>query len=498
MGFTEEQQFAIDEAAKGTSFALIAPAGSGKSTTALGMAQRLKGRRILYLVYNTAAREEAERKFGHLHHVDVRTTSQIGWRSFANGYAERMRTDAPHVPAAQIARMCNLQPIDFGGGLELDGYLQARLALDTIRRFTYSDHTRITERNVPLSVVGVEREVLAAARRYLAKLAWFLWRRSILPGSTLPFTMEHAFKLVSADEDRSLGYDVVLLDEAQDSNDCTMKFLRNQKGAQVILIGDPAQTLYGWRGSSDQILRFEGPKLRLTQSFRFGPAVAEEAAKHLAHTRTGVEIRGLPSIKDVVTDENLSNPDVILTRTNAGAMLYAMSYLTTGRRVAMVKGTKRILSLAYSAGALMRGERPKNVELSAFSSWEELVDYTGEPGGGHLKAAVHLIQVYGVRNLIDACKQMTPYNPRRPLHDVAVTTCHSIKGLEWRNVQIGDDFEEPEPTIDPASGLTEPGALQRSEAMVHYVAVTRAQKTLARGGLAWIDDYPAPKELDLV
>jgi hypothetical protein len=498
--FTDEQQAAIDLAVQGDPFSLVAPAGSGKSATALGMARRLQGKRVLYLVYNTQARKEAEAKFkkSGLTWVDVRTTSQIAWRAFsdwnalgradADKYAARMKPGAPSVPARDVAKALNLQPIDFGNNLVLDGYTQAFQAADAIERFCNSDHSKITEKDVYLPVAGVEQSSIDAARTHLARLAWTLWLRSIQPDSSLRFTMNYAFKLV-AEGGKDYGYDVVLMDEAQDGNDATMKFIGNQKSAQAILIGDPGQALYAWRGATDQILRHQGEKLYLTQSFRFGDAVAAEAMKHLPHTLTGVTIKGLSSIKDLVTDGGMDNPDVVLTRTNAGAMTYAMSYLMAGKRVAMVKGTKEILSLAYAAGDLMAGRKARSLELSAFNNWSELMDYTKEPGGGHLKAIVNLINVYGVSKLIDACNKMTKYDQ---VHDVAVTTCHSIKGLEWENVQIGDDFFEPEPFDNPLTGAMEPGVIDRHEAMIHYVAVTRAQKHLDRSGLAWIDAHSAP------
>ncbi|HWB34800.1 MAG TPA: 3'-5' exonuclease, partial [Rugosimonospora sp.] len=247
---------------------------------------------------------------------------------------------------------------------------------------------------------------------------------------------------------------------------------------------------YAWRGATDQIMRYDAPRLYLTQSFRFGNAVAEEAMKHLPHTETGVTIKGLDSINDMVTEDDMEDPDVVLCRTNAGSMTYAMSYLMAGKRVAMVKGTKQILDVAYAAGDLMAGRKARSLELSAFETWAELVDYaTHESGGGHLKAMVKLINVYGISKLIDACNKMTSYN--QP-HDVAVTTCHSIKGLEWPKVQIGDDFFEPDPFENPLTQELEPGVIDRHEAMIHYVATTRAQKHLDRGGLKWIDKYPAP------
>ncbi|AXH66244.1 DNA helicase [Streptomyces phage Satis] len=496
MKFTDEQQAAIDLALKGESFSLVAPAGSGKSATALGMAGNLRQRLLstdskgLYLVYNTQARKDAEEKFRRagISWFDVRTTSQIAWRAYASTHKDRMALDAPHVPAKDVAKALNLTPKDFGDNLVLDGFTQARLAADTIDRFCNSAHQRITEKDVYIPVVGPDQNAIEAARTYIAKLAWTLWLQGIKQNSNLRFTMNHAFKLV-AESGQNFGYSVVLIDEAQDSNDATMKFLANQKGAQGILIGDPAQALYAWRGATDQILRHEGPKLYLTQSFRFGDQVAEEAMKHLPHTETGVTIKGLDSIKDMVTEDDMEDPDVVLTRTNAGAMTYAISYLMAGKRVALVKGTKPILDLAYAARDLMAGRKARSLELSAFENWGELVEYTKEPGGGHLKAIVKLIDVYGVGKLIDACNKMTRYN--QP-HDVAVTTCHSIKGLEWKNVQIGDDFFEPEPFENPLTNELEPGVIDRHEAMIHYVAVTRAQEHLDRGGLKWIDGYPAP------
>ncbi|MCP9209695.1 UvrD-helicase domain-containing protein [Streptomyces sp. NEAU-Y11] len=502
MKFTDEQQAAIDLSLKGESFSLVAPAGSGKSATAIGMAGALRGKRVLYLVYNTQARKDAEIKFKQagMDWVDVRTTSQIAWREYAKhgNYKDRMAPGAHTVRAKDVATRLGLEPVDFGGNVLLDGYTQAKLATDAIERFCNSNRTRITYRDVPLVILGVEQSVLDAARTYVAKLASKMWRRAIEPNSNLRFTMNYAFKLIAEDENKNYRYDVILLDEAQDSNDATMKFLENQKGAQVVLIGDPAQAMYGWRGATDQIMQFPGERLYLTQSFRFGPAIAEEAMKHLPHTGTGVTIRGLGSIVDKVSEGDMRDPDVILARTNAGVMEWAMSYLMANKRVALVKDSQAILDLAYAALSLMKGERPRNMELSGFESWAELVEYADEPGGGHLKPLVRLVQAHGVHKLIDTCKKLVPYDSQYPRHDVAVSTCHSIKGLEWGRVQLADDFFRPDPLENPSTGEWEPGPIDKNEAMIHYVGVTRAQKHLDRGGLAWIDEHVAPVKPDYV
>jgi energy-coupling factor transporter ATP-binding protein EcfA2 len=490
---TDEQQYAVDLAGKGERTKVIAPAGSGKSKTAEEMARamiRAGKRNILYLVYNTEARRDAERRFKGLDQVKVRTTSQIGYRAFAGTHKDRMNfKTAPKVPSWQLAEWLKLKPLNFGDGLVLDGPQQALYATRAIDQFCSSNRRSITADDVPLEMHGVDDSALKSVKTAIATLAQSIWFDAKRAGSRFPFDMTMAFKHVALDG-KDEGYDAVLLDEAQDSNDNTMAYLNNQENAQICVLGDPAQTLYAWRGSTDQILQFDGVPAPLTQSFRFGEAIAEEAMKHLPFTETGVVVKGLPSIRDKVFYGGMEKPDVVLTRTNVGSMSYALSLMEAGYRVALVKGADPIRSLAFAAIELRKGKRPtRNIELSAFEDWSELVSFTEEPSGGHLKALVNLVNIHGTKPLIDACGNIVPYSARNPQHDVAVTTCHSIKGLEWDNVLIGDDFDEPKPHVDPKTEEVTPGEIKRFDAMVNYVAVSRARKALDAEGLAWINKY---------
>jgi len=60
-----------------------------------------------------------------------------------------------------------------------------------------------------------------------------------------------------------------------------------------------------------------------------------------------------------------------------------------------------------------------------------------------------------------------------------VSTVHRAKGLEWDNVQVAGDFK-PVRAADPVA---------RADAMLAYVAVTRARTGLDQTGLAWIDNH---------
>ena len=48
-------------------------------------------------------------------------------------------------------------------------------------------------------------------------------------------------------------------------------FTAQANRAQLILVGDSAQAIYGWRGARDIMTGFAGTQLRLSHSFRFSP-----------------------------------------------------------------------------------------------------------------------------------------------------------------------------------------------------------------------------------
>jgi hypothetical protein len=74
--------------------------------------------------------------------------------------------------------------------------------------------------------------------------------------------------------------------------------------------------------------------------------------------------------------------------------------------------------------------------------------------------------------------------------DVIVSTAHKAKGREWATVRIANDFPEPEAGRRRRDPLVPP-----EDAMLAYVAVTRARKLLDPEGLSWIDKLvPAGSE----
>ena len=105
-------------------------------------------------------------------------------------------------------------------------------------------------------------------------------------------------------------------------------------------------------------------RLPLAQSFRFGPAIADEANKWLSILHAGLRLRGYDRINSAVT--TMSAAGTVLCRTNAKAMAEAMNAMAASdRKVAVTGGGREILALAEAAITLKAGTgtTPRTVRI---------------------------------------------------------------------------------------------------------------------------------------
>src|SRR5699024_2832401 len=213
----------------------------------------------------------------------------------------------------------------------------------------------------------------------------------------------------------------------------------------------------------------------LTQSWRFGPAVANEANTWLAELGMGMRLLGNPGKVSRVGPLG-GGPRTVLCRTNATAMGRAMSALAEGERAAIVGGTSSMRRLAEAARDLQAGRATSHPELFAFENWSQVQAYVQDQPeeAGELSTFVELIDDHGAEEIITATGKLGNEKGAQTLF----STAHKAKGREWAKVEVADDFREPKPGQKVA----------RADAMLAYVTVTRAMERLDNAGLAWIHE----------
>jgi hypothetical protein len=256
--------------------------------------------------------------------------------------------------------------------------------------------------------------------------------------------------------------------------------VESQRHVQLIAVGDSAQAIYRWRGAGDFLARLDADhRLALTQSWRFGQVVADEANVWLGVVGATLRVVGNPGRNS--TFGPLDTPDAVLCRSNSGTVEQLLGAHDMGVKVHLVGDGREMLGLAEAAGRLQEGKPAGHPELIAFNSWPQVVDYAeNDPGGSDLAVVVKMIERYGPGEVIRAINGAVSAGQA----DLRVSTVHKAKGLEWDRVRIATDFREP---LDRRTG--EPLPIPREDAMLAYVAVTRAKTVLDNAGLAWVHPH---------
>jgi hypothetical protein len=481
---TEEQQQILDAFDNGQRLVIDAAAGSGKTSTLRMLAAMTHGT-CAYLAYNRAIKEDAAASFPTS--VACMTSHGMAYGPVATRY--RHRLGGPRIPAQRVAQILGIrEPARLSADLPpLSPQQLARIAVATVGRFCHSADDEVTARHIPVSTgleLPPERAALAQAVLPYARKAWADIQNE---AGQLRFEHDHYLKIFQLGLP-VLSFDVLFVDEAQDLNPVVQAIVGYQTDAQVVLVGDRCQQLYAWRGAVDAMSTFDGRRLALTQSFRFGDAIADEANKWLSILRADIRVRGLASIPSVVGD--LAEPAAVLCRTNGAALSRVLDAAAAGRRPALVgRVGKDIASLARAARDLQAGRGCDHPELLAFSSWHEVRTFVAlDESASDLRLMVDLIDKHGPDRVLGIVEHLVSEDAA----DVVVSTAHGAKGREWSSVAVATDFREPKPL---APGVR--GEVERADAMLAYVTVTRAKLQLDREGLAWVDRYvpagrPAP------
>jgi F-box protein 18 (helicase) len=474
MPLTEEQAAVVDSSSP--SVVVNAFAGAGKTSTLRAYAEARPNQRVLFVAFNRSVAEEAKGRMPA--HVRVKTSHALAWAAVARGWCAAklqgkfnawvlLQQNLPHLDGEQgVARADAL--VRF-----LNGFCQSRSP-------TLHDHAQQID-NAELLRLGIARDDFLS-------LAETVWGRMSDGQDPFPATHDTYFKLWQMSRPR-LPYDVILLDEAQDTNPALFDVFVRQEHAVRVLVGDRHQNIYGFRGAMNAMEAFKGEgvgRYALTHSFRFGPKIADVANIILREFKNE-SLRLIGSGADAgVVGESHEPPSRMKTgmlfRTNAGLFDAAASIcLRGGKGIHFLGGFQGyafddILDTYHLASG--RKSSIKNPFLRGFRNFEALQDYAEQVDDKEIKVRCRVVEKYGhqlphiYRSIEAAASDDGP---------LTMTTAHKSKGSEWDQVILADDFPPLCRDGKPNTARHQPkmeSVMPASEANLWYVAVTRARKRL--------------------
>lgn len=404
-------------------------AGTGKSSTLLGFAEAHRSAKILYIVFNRANREEAEKRFPA--NVACKTSHSLAWRDHGSTFQKAQKLISTDWRAYYVKRT-----------LEIQHDWIAPFVIDTLKAFVSSDDDVILHTHIPLvrlrSFCHVSR-IKDNFEQSIFELACRMWGIVIdIDDARFGATHDVYLKLWQLSKPR-LRYDYILLDEAQDTTDCVLSVLMKQLGhAALILVGDTHQAIYGWRGATNAMAKVPArTSTVLTRSFRFNNRIANLAALFIdkmkceQHTIIGTGDAGKLA-------ENASR--CFISRTNY--QLFEQAIQTEGY-LYFVGGLK-----SYPYDSVMdiywfiRGQRDKVKDgfINEFQSIEEIEQYAEEAQDLDLLFRLMFASKYG-HNLPPLLRDIA----QRETHDVSrahiiLSNTHRAKGMEWDVVEMAQDY----------------------------------------------------------
>ena len=277
-------------------------------------------------------------------------------------------------------------------------------------------------------------------------------------------------------------YDLVVIDEAQDMNATQLALAQSVAKGRIAVVGDDAQAIYGFRGADSNAIdrlksELKAVELPLNTTYRCPKSVVAEAVALVPDFRAAETAPDGEVVKG--TEARMFNEaqagDFILSRVNAPLGRIALRFLRNGQRV-------RIEGREIGKGLVALVKRMKADTIPALianlEAWQTR-ETAKLAASSHKQAAQTRIefiadQVETIEALSDGLAEVTELVARiEALFEgnqgpaIVCSSVHKAKGLEADRVWL------------LASTLYCNGKRQsQEERNIHYVAVTRAKKSL--------------------
>tara|TARA_Y100001956_G_C4128568_1_gene191953 strand:- start:1959 stop:3740 length:1782 start_codon:yes stop_codon:yes gene_type:complete len=481
---TEQQSNIVELAKKYDIVKVSAGSGASKTTTIQLIANEIQTP-SLYLAFNKSMATEAASKFGHSSHVECMTTHSLAYRKVGIKYTHKLsRPKGKYVNVAgtgnEIASFFRIPdfPVvekEYDEDVVIKKAYIGLIIRDTVNKFEHSADDELTKEHIPTHhIKDIKKRYSEVSikkfNNFVFRYAKKLWEERTDTLSEVICTHDTYLKLFQLKKLKMQGYEVIYLDEAQDTNSCVLDIFLNQADhAKLVLVGDSFQSIYQWRGSINAMQQVVGMEGVLTKSFRFGEEVAKIANYILdgAFTLQGFEkVDSKVSVEREVIDK--SKPYTIIYRTNMNLLFDALDLLSKGESVNVNFDTSDFTKMVTSAVELFNGNvnKVKHEEIVPYECWESFkTEAKNQP---ELNRIANIVESGDDERVI---KTLHRYKAKGD-EKITLVTAHRSKGLEWDQVWLSDDFPSVYDKEGKFIGLSE------AERNLLYVSATRAKKNL--------------------
>jgi F-box protein 18 (helicase) len=454
----------------GTRKTVVAYSGCGKSTTLVGVANTLrKDLSILYLSFNSSVAKEAAKKFPK--HVKCTTFHSLAYNPYAHPYVKRLGSPKSSEFTERMSTIVK-------GGQAVIAL--AFYSLSTFEKWCNSADPAPTSKHIPSdALISIEFGLISATNIVDGVIAIF---DEMMHGDCV---VSHSLYLKLFQLNNPvLPFDCIMVDEAQDLNPVVVDVLDKQE-CEIILVGDPHQSIYGFRDTVNALDVPNAKQFSLTTTYRFGQNLADLATKILVkhkgaeHPLVG---KGAPVFIDEYDNndpelDELRKSPLFIHRTKAGIIETLISIFEIAESKPddpcqiFFPGTIR----NYGFDEIMDTYRfyktgEGSGQMAQYRNWDQFKETQLLINDQNTLGTIAIIERYKgmvARTIALANKHKTT---KAKNATASITTAHKSKGLEHPYVIIGSDFPD-------LTDITKP-SLSIQEVNLGYVALTRAERAI--------------------
>lgn len=469
---TDEQK-AIVAAAKSTSANLLinALAGAAKTTTLELICNAIQGIPILSLAFNKKIAVEMEKRLPS--HVKSATLNSIGHRVWMAAIGKRQANlDARKTNTLFRESLEGLSRADRADAWEVASEVQNLVRLMKTAGY-------IPKNALPGTALISRSDFLASLEEtpdeYAIGLAESILTKSIKVAYDGLIDFDDQIYMPTLFGGTWPKFPLVLVDEAQDLSSLNHAMLRKLATQRLIAVGDPWQSIYGFRGAvhsgmSQLKSTFSMTEMTLSISFRCPKSIVSRANRRVPHMKPAPwaaegKVEQLLSLSMQAIPDNAA----VICRNNAPLFKLALQLIANGRGVQLVGADigPQLIKILKKLGP---ESTPQSSVLALINRWESeqlqksrakasvsdraecLRVFAGTSGtlGGAIAYAEHLFASNGPIQLLSG---------------------HKSKGLEWDVVYHLDPWRIPSPYAESPEELEQ-------ELNIRYVIETRSKSDL--------------------